>query len=82
MSYLLINMAGLLLDIAGVVLLYNFGLPENVSRSGTSALLLEGTDLAEIAKAAKYDRFSRLAVVSLTVGFSLQIVSNWMQFPR
>ncbi len=61
MSYLAVNSIGLLFDIAGVVLLYNFGLPENVSRSGTSALLHEGTDLAEVAKAAKYDRFARLA---------------------
>lgn len=79
MSYLAINSIGLLFDIAGVVLLFNFGLPEKVSRSGTSALLLQGTDFAEKAKAEKYDRWGRCGVVLLTTGFGLQIASNWMQ---
>ena len=40
----MVNGAGLVFDIAGALLLWRFGLPENVNRRGESALLLEGTD--------------------------------------
>ena len=77
MGYLATNSIGLLLDIAGVVLLFNFGLPEKVSRSGTSAFLLEETDFAEKAKAAKYDRWGRCGIVLLITGFG----SGWASSP-
>ena len=76
---------GLALDIIGVVLLYKYGLPEEVSRKGTSALLDYGTSEEEtktaeeeIRKAKHYDMMSRLALALLVFGFALQIVSNWL----
>lgn len=64
----LLNSIGLFLDIIGVVLLYQYGLPEEISRQGTS-LLAWGNDPEEKKKAEKYDRRSRAAIVFLVVGF-------------
>ncbi len=67
---------GLLLDIAGVVLLWRFGLPAEVSRTGASSLLLEETDEAQIGKARRYDQLSHLAIGLLVTGFTLQLVGT------
>jgi len=73
-----LNSLGLILDIIGVVLLFKYGLPEEVSRKGTGALLLEGNDPSEIAKAKSYDRTAQTALALLVTGFALQIISNHM----
>ena len=65
--------AGLSLDILGAVLIFKFGLPPEVSRSGTGALLLEGTDENEIKKARWYDSISREGILLLALGFAFQI---------
>jgi hypothetical protein len=46
----LVNSVGLALDIAGALLLFKFGLPEEISRSGHGALLVEQVDEAEVAR--------------------------------
>ena len=74
----LLNSSGLLLDICGATLIFRFGLPEQVSRTGTGALLLEETDEAEIEKARRYDRLGRLGIGLLISGFVLQLVSNFV----
>ena len=80
------NSVGLAFDIAGVVLLYKYGLPAEVSRKGTSALLAFGTSEEEttkgeeeIRKAKHYDRMSLLALGLLVSGFALQILSNFLR---
>jgi hypothetical protein len=45
----IINSLGLVLDIIGALLLWKFSLPTEISSTGTGAILLEGTDEAEIA---------------------------------
>lgn len=72
----LINSAGLIMDIVGAVMLWKYGLPEALSREGHSYLILEQTDEAEKAKAARYDHWSRAGLGLLTAGFGLQLVSN------
>ncbi len=74
-----VNTVGLGLDILGVVLLYFYGLPADVRRDGESLFLLEGKpNEYEVAKAKKYDRCARLGLLSLIVGFFLQILGNWV----
>ena len=73
-----INSLGLVLAIAGVVLLWRFGLPEAVNRGGFGYIMLEGTDEAEKAKAQLYDRWARVGLFSLVAGFGLQLWSNWL----
>ena len=68
---------GLSLDIAGVMLLFKFGLPAEVRRSGHSYLRLEKDDEEQKAKATRYDRWSWLAMTLLVVGFVLQLMSSY-----
>jgi hypothetical protein len=75
----LINSLGLFCDIAGVVLLYFFGLPAHVSRSGHGAILQEQEDLAEKARARRYDFWARFGFGLLVIGFALQLASNFMR---
>jgi hypothetical protein len=74
----LINSSGLVFDISGAILLFKYGLPEDVRRKGQSYLLLEGTDDAQIAKGKLYDRFGRAGVILLILGFALQFFSNFV----
>lgn len=74
----IVNSVGLLLDIIGVILIWRFGLPEQLDRYGAQALLLEQTDESQITKAASYDTWSRCGLWLLIGGFSLQLVSNWL----
>lgn len=64
--------SGLLLDIAGVILLFIFGLPSKIPQSGR--LLLEG-DYDE--KGARRFRIGAYAGLTLLVlGFSLQFIGT------
>lgn len=74
----LINSTGLVFDIIGAVLIYRYGLPEPISRSGANHLILEQTNETEIAMAKRYDCFARCGILLLVVWFALQLVSNWL----
>jgi hypothetical protein len=72
-----LNSIGLFLDIWGAFLLFKFGLPEEIRRSGANALVLEQVDVAEAAKAKRYDRRGKFGLGLLLVGFVLQLLSNF-----
>lgn len=74
----IVNSIGLVLDIAGALLLWKYGLPESISREGHVHLVLEKNNEEEKAKAKKYDRWSRLGLFLLVSGFFLQLVSNFL----
>ncbi|MXX73092.1 MAG: hypothetical protein F4Y73_14705 [Gemmatimonadetes bacterium] len=74
----MINTGGLLLDIVGVVLLFRFGLPPDVSRDGAVVWTL-GTDEGEVRKAKRFVWVSWAALGLIVTGFILQIVSTWMR---
>lgn len=73
-----LNSVGLILDLLGAGLIWRFGLPAELSRSGTQYRAIEGTDADEIAKAKKFDRLSSWGFLSLIVGFALQLASNFL----
>jgi hypothetical protein len=73
-----VNSIGLVMDVVGVLLLFKFGLPEDVRRKGQSYLLLEETDQNEIAKAECYDFWARIALGLVVLGFVAQLVSNFL----
>ena len=72
-----INSLGLSLDIAGVVLLFFFGLPPDIHGGGGMVISwLAGENQASNAKRYRRARaLSRLGLV-LVAGFGLQIASN------
>ena len=71
------NSAGLFLDLLGAVIIWRFGLPAEISRSGAQHLDAEDVDKAEVAKAKRYDRLSWWGFLSLFAGFALQLASNF-----
>jgi len=74
----LVNSIGLVCDIIGAVLIWRYGLPEPISRSGAVHLILEQTDETEKAKARLYDRFALCGIVLIVGGFLFQLVSNFL----
>jgi hypothetical protein len=71
------SVAGLVLDIIGVVMLFRYGLPAEISRSGAQAITTEQADPAEQALARRYDCLARLALLCLIAGFFLQLIGAW-----
>jgi hypothetical protein len=74
----IVNSIGLICDIIGAVLVWRYGLPEPISRTGAVHLILEQTDAAEKAKAKRFDCLARCAVALLVGGFLLQLLSNFL----
>lgn len=74
-----INCLGLVFDIVGAVILFKFGLPEEISRSGAISLVIEGTDQDEVKKGRLYDRWGRIGLILLILGFIFQFASNFIE---
>ena len=72
----ILNIIGLILDILGVLMLFKYGLPPEVSKDGAVYLICIEHDEEEIKKARKYVRFSTIALTLLIVGFVIQILAN------
>ncbi len=72
-----LNSSGLVLDICGAVLLFKYGLPAEISRTGATYIITEQSDEAEVKKARKYDRLGRLGLALLVGGFVLQLASDF-----
>lgn len=79
MTRTLVNSLGLLSDVVGVVLLYFYGLPTEISRSGAIRFIAEQTDTEELRLTRRYDRWARVGLACLLLGFLLQLVSNFVK---
>ena len=65
--------------VGGVVLLFLYGLPENISEHGGIVIEQPNPDREEeVEKRKRYKRRSRWGLVLLVLGFFLQLVSNWL----
>ena len=73
-----INSVGLALDIGGVILLFIYGLPEPISKTGATNLIVETQNNEDVEKWKRYKKKSYLGLALLVLGFSLQLVSNWL----
>ena len=79
----LVNSIGLACDIVGVIILFRFGLPPFVDRTGVTrtqfwGVVDEGAHANDLSKAKRYDRISYVGLVFLVVGFAIQIAGNWI----
>ena len=74
----LVSSLGLILDIAGALLIWRFGLPPAVSRDGRTTVAWLGADKSEIEKSKLYDRLSHLGVGLLVSGFLFQLLGLWV----
>ena len=61
-------------DIAGVLMLFKYGLPEFSPMGGTVLLSIGETDKKEVEKERRYRRMSRIALALLVLGFGLQAI--------
>ncbi|MCW3082950.1 MAG: hypothetical protein JWP12_316 [Bacteroidetes bacterium] len=75
----LINVIGLCFDLIGVLILFKYGLPADVSRDGIQSMNMAGADPDEAKKWKKYNILSRIALLFLICGGVLQIISTWLQ---
>jgi hypothetical protein len=72
----LLQSLGLVLDIVGAILLFKFGLPEMERTGGQEKIVTNKFDEAAVAKEERYDRFGKLGLVSLIMGFLFQLLPN------
>jgi hypothetical protein len=74
-----INSFGLVLDIIGVCLVWKFGLPAEISRAGAMNLIAEQSDDPQIEQGKMYDRWSKIGLSCLLMGFVFQLISNFIR---
>jgi len=69
----MVNSIGLILDVAGVVLIFYFGLPNEVPGEGTK---WDYTKDPKIEK--RYKRYGKIGLFLLILGFILQFLSDFI----
>jgi hypothetical protein len=74
----IVNSFGLLLDIIGAIILFKFGLPDNIDREGRTFIITSNFNDDEIKKAKSFDSISKIGLLSLILGFISQLISNWI----
>lgn len=72
----IINYIGLTFDIIGIIVLFKYGLPQEINKHGHGYLIVEQEDEEEKIKWEKYYFRSKLGLTSLIIGFILQIIST------
>ena len=77
-----LNISGLFLDIVGVIILFKFGLPADIRRGGITQVITEQIDQEEADKAARYDRWSSVGLITLIVGFLVQGAGSAALVPK
>lgn len=70
-----IAFVGLVLNTVGTALIWRFGLPQEVRRSGNSFLKFQKTDEGEKLKAKRFDLISNAGMGMIILGFILQAVA-------
>jgi hypothetical protein len=72
-----LNTLGLLFDLFGVLLLFKFGLPSDIDKNGSIGIILEQEDEDEKKKWIQYNFWSKTGLGFISLGFILQIISNY-----
>jgi uncharacterized protein YjeT (DUF2065 family) len=72
-----LNLAGLGLNLIGVLILFRYGMPFHVPSGGAIHLILEQTDQAEIKLERRYKLFGYIGLVLLIAGTILQMLAAW-----
>jgi hypothetical protein len=75
---IIVNSLGLLFGIIGSFLIWRFGLPASISRTGEMNIIAQQTDHEEIKLAKKYDFRSGVGFCLLIASFLFQLVSNFL----
>jgi hypothetical protein len=70
------NVVGLLLVMAGVLILFRYGMPYRVRRGGQSSLLLNQTDTANLKQEKLYGVLGWIGLAFVVAGTACQIIAN------
>jgi hypothetical protein len=73
MSANILNIAGLLMNLAGVILLFRYGMPYRVRTEGATYLITEAVDKREVTTERRYDLLGKLGLVLIVTGTAAQI---------
>jgi len=65
--------AGLLMNLAGVILLFRYGMPYRVRTEGVNYLITEDVDKREVATERRYDLLGKLGLLLIVTGTVAQI---------
>lgn len=76
MNLFTFNNLGLLLDIIGVILVWKFGVPNNIRPEGESFLLIGKGNKKEIQKTKIYKIWQTIGLILIILGFVFQFVGN------
>jgi hypothetical protein len=71
-----LNIAGLLMNLAGVILLFRYGMPYRVRSGGLNFYVTENVDEGEIASERRYDRLGLLGLILIVLGTLAQITAT------
>lgn len=72
-----VDSLGLVLDVAGVILLYFYGLPSRI-HTPSKLLTEEGLTDKELDENKKIEFWSGVGLVMIAIGFILQTASQWL----
>jgi hypothetical protein len=73
-----LNIAGLILALAGVLLLFGYGMPYQVRTGGREVRWQGQPNQDQIKLERRYDRLGWLGLVCIVVGTLCQIIANLM----
>jgi hypothetical protein len=67
------NIAGLIMNSGGVILLFFFGMPYRVRTGGANSYVTETTDQAEVRAERRYDKIGWVGLALILLGTAAQI---------
>jgi hypothetical protein len=70
----ILNIGGLLMNLAGVILLFRYGMPYRVRTEGVSYYVTEDVDKREVATERRYDSLGKLGLFLIVTGTAAQIL--------
>jgi len=74
----LFSTVGLLLDMIGVGLIFFFGISSVFELSGHQMIVTKEQNNLEVKKEARFKRYSRIGLILIFLGFSFQIIGNFL----
>ncbi|TPJ85515.1 hypothetical protein FJ434_16450 [Mesorhizobium sp. B2-5-13] len=70
------NIAGSVCSLAGVIVLFRYGMPYKVRTGGTTNIIIEQIDEEEVALERRYDKYGLGGLILIVLGTGLQIAAN------
>lgn len=74
----IVNSLGLFFGVVGALLVWKFGLPASIDRTGAIRIVTGQKDPLEIQRARKYDCRSTVGIWLIIFSFLIQLASNFL----